>query len=59
MLIDGVVADANVLLSAVIGKAALRVFTRFDIVVHVIHSTARTITSMRHLPAVGRASDPL
>ena len=35
MLIDGVVADANVLLSAVIGKAALRVFTQFDIAVHV------------------------
>jgi predicted nucleic acid-binding protein len=33
--IDGVVADANVLLSAVIGKAALRVFTQFEIDVHV------------------------
>jgi len=33
--IVGVVADANVLLSAVVGKAALRVFTRFDFVVHV------------------------
>lgn len=35
MPIDGVVADANVLLSAVIGKAALRVFSQFDIAVHV------------------------
>ena len=35
MLIEGVVADANVLLSAVVGKAALRVFTQFDIAVHV------------------------
>ena len=34
MIIDGVVADANVLLSAVIGKAALRVFTEFRCVVH-------------------------
>ena len=31
---DAVVADANVLLSAALGKAALRVFTRFGIVVH-------------------------
>ncbi|MBI2359603.1 MAG: PIN domain nuclease [Deltaproteobacteria bacterium] len=35
MPIAGVVADANVLLSAVVGKAALRVFTEFDVVVHV------------------------
>lgn len=34
MLIEGVVADANVLLSAVIDKAALRVFSQFDIAVH-------------------------
>jgi predicted nucleic acid-binding protein len=35
MPIEGVVADANVLLSAVVGKAALRVFTEYDVVVHV------------------------
>ena len=35
MPIEGVVADANVLLSAVVGKAALRVFTQFEIAVHV------------------------
>jgi predicted nucleic acid-binding protein len=35
MPIAGVVADANVLLSAVVGKAALRVFTEFGVVVHV------------------------
>jgi predicted nucleic acid-binding protein len=35
MRIDAVVADANVLLSAVIGKAALRVFTDFEVAVHV------------------------
>lgn len=34
MPIDTVVADANVLLSAVIGKAALRVFTEFQVEVH-------------------------
>ena len=35
MPIAGVVADANVLLSAVVGKAALRVFTEFNVIVHV------------------------
>lgn len=34
MPIDAVVADANVLLSAIVGKAALRVMTDFSIVVH-------------------------
>lgn len=34
MPIDAVVADANVLLSAIIGKAALRVFTEFSLQVH-------------------------
>ena len=34
MPIAGVVADANVLLSAIVGKAALRVFTEFGIQVH-------------------------
>jgi predicted nucleic acid-binding protein len=40
MPIAGVVADANVLLSAVVGKAALRVFTRFHVVVHVAQFNA-------------------
>ena len=31
---DAVVADANVLLSAAVGKAALRVFTEFRVAVH-------------------------
>lgn len=35
MPIEGVVADANVLLSAAVGKAALRVITSFDVVVHI------------------------
>ncbi len=34
MPIAAVVADANVLLSAAIGKAALRVFTEYGVVVH-------------------------
>ena len=40
MPIAGVVADANVLLSAVVGKAALRVFTEFDVTVHVAQFNA-------------------
>lgn len=40
MLIEGVVADANVLLSAAVGKAALRVITDFDIVIHVAQFNA-------------------
>jgi len=34
MISDGVVADANVLLSAVVGKAAFRVFSEFKVPVH-------------------------
>lgn len=35
MTIAAVVADANVLLSAVVGKAALRVITEHGVTVHV------------------------
>ncbi|HEX3131238.1 MAG TPA: PIN domain-containing protein [Thermoanaerobaculia bacterium] len=37
MPIAGLVADANVLLSATVGKAALRVFQDFSIPVHTTH----------------------
>ena len=40
MPIASVVADANVLLSAVVGKAALRVFTQFRVTVHVAQFNA-------------------
>jgi len=40
MPIASVVADANVLLSAVAGKAALRVFTKFTVRVHVAQFNA-------------------
>jgi len=40
MPIDAVVADANVLLSAIVGKAALRVMTEFGVVVHVARFNA-------------------
>ena len=44
MPIAGVVADANVLLSAVVGKAALRVLTEFAIQVHVSRFNAGEVT---------------
>ena len=47
-----VVADANVLLSAVVGKAALRVFTQSDIVVHVAQFNADEVTE--YLPYMTR-----
>ena len=34
MRIDAVLADANVLLSAIVGKASLRILTEFGDVVH-------------------------
>ena len=40
MPIDAVVADANVLLSAVVGKAASRVFAEHDVIVHVAEFNA-------------------
>ena len=40
MPIASIVADANVLLSAVVGKAALRVFTKFTVMVHVTQFNA-------------------
>jgi len=41
--IDEVVADANVLLSAVVGKAALRVLTNFGVIVHVAEFNANEV----------------
>jgi len=52
MPIEGVVADANVLLSAVVGKAALRVFTQFDIVVHVTQFNREEVAE--YLPHMAR-----
>ena len=43
MTIDVVVADANVLLSAVIGKAANKVFTEHDVIVHVAEFNASEV----------------
>ena len=43
MPIEAVVADANVLLSAIIGRAALRVFTEFEVQVHVTEFNAREV----------------
>jgi len=43
MRIDAVVADANVLLSVIVGKAALRVMTEFGVVVHVARFNAEEV----------------
>ena len=43
MPIDAVVADANVLLSAVVGKAALRVFTAYGVTVHATEFNASEV----------------
>jgi len=48
----GVVADANVLLSAVVGKAALRVFTEFKVVVHVAQFNTDEVAE--YLPHMAR-----
>ena len=50
MRIVGVVADANVLLSAAIGKAALRVLTDFDIQVHASRFNCEEVEE--YLPAL-------
>jgi predicted nucleic acid-binding protein len=41
--IEAVVADANVLLAAVVGKAALRVFTEHGVTVHVTEFNASEV----------------
>jgi predicted nucleic acid-binding protein len=43
MVSAGVVADANVLLSAIIGKAAARIFFEFGIPVHVTEFNAQEV----------------
>lgn len=43
MIFDGVVADANVLLSAVLGKAALRIFSEYKIPIHTTSFNAEEV----------------
>ena len=43
MPVDAVVADANVLLSAIVGKAALRVFTEHAVTVHATEFNASEV----------------
>ena len=52
MPIVGVVADANVLLSAIVGKSALRVFTEFAIQVHATQFNADEVTE--YLPEMAQ-----
>jgi predicted nucleic acid-binding protein len=49
--IEGVVADANVLLSAAVGKAALGVITSYDVVVHVAQFNADEVAEYLPLMA--------
>ena len=51
MRIDAVVADANVLLSAIVGKAALRVLAEFCILVHVAGFNAEEVAEYLPLMA--------
>lgn len=51
MPIVGVVADANVLLSAVVGKAALRVFSDSNVAVHAAKFNASEVTEYLPLMA--------
>ncbi len=50
MPIAAIVGDANVLLSAVIGKAALRIFTEFGLTVHVTTFNAHEVA--QYLPVM-------
>jgi len=50
MHIDAVVADANALLSAIVGKAALRVMTEFGVVVHVARFNVEEVAE--YLPSM-------
>lgn len=52
MPIVGVVADANVLLSAIVGRSALRVFTEFAIQVHASQFNADEVTE--YLPEMAQ-----
>lgn len=57
MLIEAVVADANVLLSSVIGKAAIRVFVDHRITVHVTRFNADEVEE--YLPHFAKYNIPL
>jgi len=52
MPIDEVVADANVLLSAVLGHAALKIFTDFKVKVHVAEFNAAEVEEYLPLMAL-------
>ena len=52
MLFGPVVADANVLLSAVVGKAAQRIFSKHNLEVHVSEFNALEV--LEYLPAMAR-----
>ena len=55
MPIESVVADANVLLSAITGKAALRVFTEFEVTVRVAKFNVNEV--VEYLPEMAAQYD--
>jgi predicted nucleic acid-binding protein len=55
MPIAGVVADANVLLSAIVGRSALRVFTEFAVEVHATQYNADEVEE--YLPEMAQKYD--
>ena len=57
MPIVGVLADASVLLSAIVGKSALRVCTEFGIKVHTPQYNADEVTE--YLPENGSKCHPI
>ena len=59
MPIEGVVADANVLLSAVVGKAALRIITAFDVVAHVAQFNADEVAEYLPLKHSGQSDQEM
>lgn len=52
MLFGAVVADANVLLSSVIGKAAQKIFSKYNLEVHA--SEFNTLEVLEYLPAMAK-----
>jgi predicted nucleic acid-binding protein len=52
VLFEGIVADANVFLAAVIGKVAQRIFSAYDLKVHASEFNAREVSE--YLPFMAR-----
>lgn len=55
MSIDAIAADANVLLSCIVGKAALRIVTDFDVRIHATEFNADEVK--KYLPIMAKKYD--